>query len=104
MSTPETSWRGAALAGLITTHGVGSGGTLRVTGERLAIDSKVGSFTFTPQEVVCVQRAGFFPWFWAGVLVRHRKASYPARIGFCPRGASSRAVLDALKSFGYPVT
>jgi len=103
MLTPQTSWKGAALADGLTTHGVGSDGTMTATNERLTIESKVGSFSFKPQDIACIHRAGSLPWFGAGILVRHRIQGYPEQIGFCPRSTSSQEVLQVLASYGYEV-
>lgn len=103
MDPSEVVWKGAACAGGLTTHGVGSAGTLTVSAERLSIESGLGSFSFRPQDVVRIERSGLIPWFWAGIRVRHRVSSYPEDVGFCPRGTSSRRVLEVLQQHGYPV-
>ena len=103
METEQTTWKGAALAGGVTTHGVGSAGTLTANQHRLSIESKVGSFSFSPKDIVRIERSGFLPWFWSGIRLRHSVTGYPEEIGFCPRGASSRKVMKILQSYGYRV-
>lgn len=103
VNTPQTTWQGVTLADGLTTHGVGSDGTLTATSESLSIRSKVGSFVFHPEDIACIRAAGFLPWFGAGILVIHRNQGYPREIGFWPRGVSSRELLKALASHGYTV-
>ncbi len=103
MQPSPTIWNGIGLANGITTHGPGSDGTMTATSERLTIESGVGSFSFRPEDIVLITRAGTLPWFGAGILVRHRVEGYPYEIGFCPRGTSSKEVLKVLATYGYQV-
>ena len=69
----------------------------------MSIASKRGEFTFSPPTVERTERTGFIPWFWTGIQIHHRVSSYPRRIGFWPKGVSTKVVLWELERRGYQV-
>lgn len=102
-STGTIQWKGQARVDWLSTKGPRGSETLTVGDGHLNIASRLGNFIFSPQTVERIERAGFFPWFWTGIQINHRVATYPRRIGFWPRGASSQVILQELQRRGYPV-
>ena len=97
------TWKGRSRAGWLSTDGTGCQDTLTLNSEQLIISSRLGTFSFDREEVIQIERAGFAPWLWTGILIRHRKPSYRQYIGFLARGISTGELLQELKNHGYPV-
>ena len=99
----EKRWQGQMCRGLLSTKGPGFSAKLVAGPDRLELTGLLGHFVFTPQNVERVERAGFFPWFWMGIRIRHHISDYPERIMFCPMFKFSRGILAHLKLLGYTV-
>jgi hypothetical protein len=51
--------------------------------------------------VLRIERAGFLPCLWRGLLITHCQAQYPRRIGFVPEEVSTKEILERLRERGY---
>jgi hypothetical protein len=103
-ATKETkSWRGRGHAGWLNTNMPCAPDQLTVSTTELRITSMLGDFTFTPATIVRIERCGFAPFLWMGIMIRHRVPEYPKSIGFRPRGVSPKQILQELRSYGYNV-
>ena len=104
METDRTQkqWRGAANAGTLTARW--PFGKLVVGPSEIELSSPLGRFVLPKEKVVRVERAGFFPWLWCGVRIRHRVAGHPERLMFCPVLSLSRGIMQHLKSLAYNVS
>jgi len=100
----EKRWRGHMCRGLLSTQGPWFGAKLAAGPDQLELTGLLGHFVFTPQNVERVERAGFFPWFWMGIRIRHHISNYPDRIMFWPVFSFSQGILEHFKLLGYNVT
>jgi hypothetical protein len=97
------TWRGHAHAGWLNTNMPCAPDQLTVSATELRITSLRGTFTFTPETIVRIERCGFAPFLWRGIMIRHRVTDYPKCIGFRPRGIGPKQILQELQSYGYNV-
>jgi len=102
-STATIQWKGHTRVGRLSTQGPRCSESLTLRDAQMSITSKLGEFTFSPQTVERIERTGLIPWFSTGIQIHHRVSSYPRRIGFWPRGISTRVVLCELQQRGYRV-
>ena len=101
---PEKQWRGQMCTGLLSTTGPGHSARLTVGPEQVKLVGLLGNFVFTPQDIERVERAGFFPWLWTGIRIRHNVPDYPKRLMFWPQFALSRTIMQYMRSLGHNVT
>jgi len=99
----ERQWVGNVCKGVISTKGPGPRAKLVVSKERMELRGLMGRMEFRRENVERVERAGFFPWLWMGIRIRHNVGEYPKRIMFCPWLSLSRNILRHLEQLGYNV-
>jgi hypothetical protein len=99
----DRQWRGNMCTGLLSTKGPGPRGKLTAGPEGIELRGLLGRLVFRRENVERVERAGFFPWLWMGIRIRHNVAEYPKRIMFCPWLSLSRNILRHLGRLGYNV-
>ena len=97
----KREWRGAACVGMLTARW--PFGKLAVGPSDVDLSSLLGHFVLPKEKVVCVERAGFFPWLWCGIRIRHSVSEHPQRLMFCPIFSRSRGIMQHFKSLGYNV-
>lgn len=99
----ERQWWGNMCRGVISTKGPGPRAKLVVSKEQMELRGLMGRLVFRRENVERVERAGFFPWLWMGIRIRHNVPEYPKRIMFCPWLSLSRNILRHLERLGYNV-
>jgi len=75
---------------------------LNVTATELLLSGNRGTFRLPRSAVVKISRGGVYPWFFRSVRFHHSVPGFPTELQFKPLDATPRAVLDGLKSLGYP--
>jgi hypothetical protein len=110
---PEISWRGEMCKGLLSTktnlfrrlRGVAQllvgVDTIRMVADPLRFNA--WDFTIAKADVVAIEPAGFFPWFWLGIRIRHTNPELPLSLTFHTWEASRAELFDAFRTRGYSV-
>ena len=81
MATSLETLRGGARIGLA--NATWPFAQLQIAPEQLVLQVKfLGTFTFTPNQVIKVTPLGIIPFFGKGVRIFHRVAGYPDKIVF----------------------
>ena len=70
---------------------------LTSSAERLTL-STFGTYEFTPQQVVSIDRYGSIPFFANGLFINHNRADYPASLIFWCLGRRSRVIQGIIES------
>ncbi|HLP00549.1 MAG TPA: hypothetical protein VK163_00885 [Opitutaceae bacterium] len=86
-----------------STFGPMPGATLTATPETLRLKGNRGDFLLSRAAVVSISRGGFYPWFFKGIRIRHRLPRFPRNLQFLDLSGSTRELLAALSSLGFPV-
>ncbi len=95
-------WCGSICAGVITSRW--PFGKMIARFDHIELRSLLGNFVLPRDEVRSIERAGFFPWVWVGIRIRHAHDGYPGRIMFSPVLFWRRGrILEHLRSLGYKV-
>lgn len=102
MDLDKIQWNGHMNVAAVATSGPIPSATLKANHDELELAGTLGHFRIPRSQVQRVQRAGFYPWLWGGIRIRHEKPNYPRLIQFCPAGTRSRRIVAALKAMGYP--
>ena len=75
---------------------------LHITSEHLVLQVKfLGTYTFTPDQVIRVAPFGLIPFFGKGVRILHRVAGYPDKIVFWYLCADPRPIVAKIATYGY---
>ena len=75
---------------------------LQVTSERLVLQVKfLGTYTFTPDQVIRVAPFGLIPFFGKGIRIFHRVPGYPDKIVFWYLCADPRPIVAKIAAYGY---
>jgi hypothetical protein len=61
----------------------------------------LGTYTFTPDQVIRVAPFGLIPFFGKGVRIFHRIPSYPDKIVFWYLCADPRPIVAKIAAYGY---
>ena len=94
-------WNGRTHFGWPWSPRSGALDILSVSEERLVLTSLLGELHFRPSTVLRIERAGFIPCFYKGVLISHRREGYPGSVGFIPHNASTQEILQGFKTMGF---
>lgn len=97
-------WPGHICTDRAATSGQTPHATLTASAEALDLKSTLGDFHLPRTAVTQVHRGQLYPWFFAGIRIRHTLKGASKRLQFVPDAARSRDVLAALKTLGYPVS
>jgi hypothetical protein len=73
--------------------------TLTANGNTLTLSS-LGTYTFTPSEVVALEPYGSIPILASGILINHNRKDYPKKMIFWCMGRRN-AVLEEIASIGF---
>ena len=78
---------------------------LTVTRDRLMLKIRLlGTFEFTPQDIVSIDPQRSIPLIGAAIRIRHKRTEYPEEITFGHFSCSGRPLCECLRSFGYVVS
>lgn len=100
--TGSLSLKGHMYNGVGTTGGPVPGATLTATADELQIKGNLGDFRIPRTAMTKLHRGSLYPWFFQGVRIRHRIASYPSTLLFQPMECSTRELLAQLRAMGFP--
>ena len=84
------------------TFGVEPMAYLSATRDELVISGSRGTHRLPRAGITKIGRGKMYPWFFAGIRVRHTVTTVPAELQFKPLGVHWREVLRALRELGYP--
>ena len=100
MATSLETLRGDARIGLA--NATWPFAKLQIAPEQLVLQVKfLGTFTFTPDQVIKVAPFGIIPFFGKGVRIFHRVAGYPDKIVFWYLCANVRPLVAKIEACGY---
>jgi hypothetical protein len=102
-ASPALQWHGHMADDVGATYGHEPLALLNATATELLLSGNRGTFRLPRSAVVRVSRGGMYPWFFRSVRLHHSLPGISTELQFKPLGATRRAVLDGLKSLGYPV-
>jgi len=102
-ASPALQWHGHMADDVGATYGHEPLALLNATATELLLSGNRGTFRLPRSAVVRVSRGGMYPWFFRSVRLHHSLPGISTELQFKPLGATPRAVLDGLKSLGYPV-
>ena len=99
----ETSFRGGARIGWVNASWPFA--KLIISADRIALVT-LGSYEFSPSQVVSVEPYGSIPFLSSGIRINHNRADYPEKIIFWCMGNRSRVLAEFRKcgfsSQGHP--
>ncbi len=94
---PDVSFRGGSRVGWVNASFPLA--RLVANREKLTLSS-LGSYEFTPQQVVSFGTYGSFPLLANGLAIEHNRLDYPARVVFWCMGSRER-VLEEIRRIGF---
>jgi hypothetical protein len=106
-SAPEANtcrWDGHMSDGIGSTYGPAPLAHLSAGPEYLVLTGTRGNFLLPRSVVIKLGKGGLYPWFFRGIRIRHRIASFPEELLFKPMGIRERDILARLRELGYPVS
>ena len=97
-------WDGHMSDDVGATFGVQPMAYLSATRDEIVISGSRGTHRVPRTAITKISRGKMYPWFFAGIRVRHTLSAVPAELQFKPMGVHWRDVLRALRELGFPAT
>ncbi|MFT3781503.1 MAG: hypothetical protein QM790_05745 [Nibricoccus sp.] len=100
-SNSQYRWDGHMANDSANTVGPDPKAQLSASSNEICLQGTLGEFRIPKSAVKKITRGGLYPWVFMCIRIHHTLSNYPAHLQFKASGASSREVLDRLKSLGY---
>lgn len=84
------------------TYGVKPMAYLSASPDEIVISGTRGTHRLPRAAITKIGRGKLYPWFFAGIRIRHTLTAVPSELQFKPMDVERVEVLGALRSLGYP--